>query len=206
MPPNVWFVLFCVCLVLFTLSVGLSNKSVEWLALSWLRRLLLLLEGQRRYLEKIIWPTTTTRWKLSTYETKLWIRREGGRRRRRRRQWHWILILSLLAKKVGQRKRIVESTKQVGKAQTPAATDGLILALATVQQDESDGGGQQQQGNLRKTKYTLWENYRPGARESGSDSITSFKNYASGWLFSLFGNVFPLHSAAAVPFFYYFIY
>jgi hypothetical protein len=65
------------------------------------------------------------------------------------------LILSLLAKKVGQRKRIVESTKQVGKAQTPAATDGLILALATVQQDESDGGGQQQQGNLRKTKYTL---------------------------------------------------
>ena len=56
----VWFVLFRVCLVLFTLRVG-SNESVEWLALSWLRRLLLLLEGQRRYLEKIIWPSTTTR-------------------------------------------------------------------------------------------------------------------------------------------------
>ena len=68
-----------------------------------------------------------------------------------------LMRLSLLAKKVGQRKRIVESAKQVGKAQ--AAAVGLILALAAVQQDESGrrGAQQQQQGNLRDTKYTRHE-------------------------------------------------
>jgi hypothetical protein len=52
MPPT-----FFVVIKEFTLCVG--SESVEGLALS--RLLRRLLEGQRRYLEKIIGPTTTTR-------------------------------------------------------------------------------------------------------------------------------------------------
>lgn len=55
--------------------------------------------------------------------------------------------LPLLAEKVRQRKWIVESAKQIWKAQAPAC---LFLALAAVQQDESDGHVEQQHRRNRE--------------------------------------------------------